>query len=167
MTGTDHILFTHKQSRSYLNHLVHMRKISGFDRSIGVVKVFSTWLPDITCLDVLEWSRNNKQHICVILIHNKTDNVSISWHWSAFANYCCRGKATNITYSCVRACVHVVLFIQNASRMRHIVTSFVAPLAPPYFSTLPLNGAIFEKTFLNVKLCFDFLYKLCLKHSSL
>ena len=22
MTGTDHILFTHKQSRSYLNHLV-------------------------------------------------------------------------------------------------------------------------------------------------
>jgi hypothetical protein len=38
--------------------------------------------------------------------------------------------------ACAWACVHVALLIQHATRMRHIVTSFVAPLAPPYFSTL-------------------------------
>jgi hypothetical protein len=36
----------------------------------------------------------------------------------------------------VHACVGVVSLIQLATRMRHIVTSFVAPLASPYFSTL-------------------------------
>jgi hypothetical protein len=36
----------------------------------------------------------------------------------------------------VGACVHVALFIQHATRMCHILTSFVAPLAPPYFLTL-------------------------------
>ena len=35
-----------------------------------------------------------------------------------------------------RACARVALLIQHATRMRHIVTSFVAPLAAPYFSTL-------------------------------
>jgi hypothetical protein len=28
------------------------------------------------------------------------------------------------------------MLIQHAARMRHIVTFFVAPLPPPYFSTL-------------------------------
>ena len=36
MTGTDHVLFTHKQSRSYLNHLVLKltleRRNGGMDR---------------------------------------------------------------------------------------------------------------------------------------
>jgi hypothetical protein len=32
--------------------------------------------------------------------------------------------------------VRVDLLIQHATRMRHIVTSFVAPLAPPNFSAL-------------------------------
>jgi hypothetical protein len=32
--------------------------------------------------------------------------------------------------------VLVAMLIQHATRMRHIVTSFVAVLAPPYFSTL-------------------------------
>jgi hypothetical protein len=35
-----------------------------------------------------------------------------------------------------RACVRVALLIQHGTRMGRIVTSFVAPLAPPYFSTL-------------------------------
>jgi hypothetical protein len=35
-----------------------------------------------------------------------------------------------------RACVRAVLLIQHSTRMRHIVTLFVASLAPPYFSTL-------------------------------
>jgi hypothetical protein len=42
--------------------------------------------------------------------------------------------------TCARACgcayVHVVLLIQHATRMRHIVTSFVDRLGLPHFSTL-------------------------------
>jgi hypothetical protein len=36
----------------------------------------------------------------------------------------------------VGVCMHVALLIQHASGMHHIVTSFMAPLAPPYISTL-------------------------------
>ena len=53
---------------------------------------------------------------------------------------CCRGKAINIAYLCVclrtPVCVHVPVLIQHATRMRHIVTLFVAPQVPQYFSTL-------------------------------
>jgi hypothetical protein len=35
---------------------------------------------------------------------------------------------------CMRA--HVALLTQHVTRVRHVVTSFVAPLAPPHFSTL-------------------------------
>jgi hypothetical protein len=54
---------------------------------------------------------------------------------------------------CPNACVHVALHIQHAKRMRHIVTSLMFPLAPPYFSTLSHNRTIFErkKKLLNVK----------------
>ena len=38
--------------------------------------------------------------------------------------------------ACACACWHVALHIHVATRMRHVVTSFVAPLVPPYFSTL-------------------------------
>jgi hypothetical protein len=37
---------------------------------------------------------------------------------------------------CPGTWVHVALLIQYAMCMRHIVTSFVAPLAPPHFLTL-------------------------------
>jgi hypothetical protein len=37
---------------------------------------------------------------------------------------------------CARACVYVALLIQHATRMRHIVMLFVAPLAVPHFSAL-------------------------------
>ena len=38
-------------------------------------------------------------------------------------------------WDCACARVHVALLIEYASRMRHIVTSFVALQAPPYFLT--------------------------------
>jgi hypothetical protein len=41
--------------------------------------------------------------------------------------------------------MHVALLVQHETRMRHIVTSFMAPLVPPYFSTLSHNGTILEK----------------------
>jgi hypothetical protein len=59
----------------------------------------------------------------------------------------------------VHARASVTLLIHHARHMRHIVTSFVASLAPPYFSTYLINGTIFEKKILNIKcVCFDFFF---------
>jgi hypothetical protein len=46
---------------------------------------------------------------------------------------------------CVGVCVCVALFILQATRMRHIRTSFAAPLAPPQVPNCLTNGMIFEK----------------------
>ena len=46
---------------------------------------------------------------------------------------------------CACACVHVALLIKHKIRMRHIVTSLVAPLYLPHFSTLSNKSTIFEK----------------------
>ena len=48
-----------------------------------------------------------------------------------------------LAYTC--ASVHVALLIQHATRMRHIVTSFMDPLAPPYFSTVSRKRHDFRK----------------------
>jgi hypothetical protein len=48
---------------------------------------------------------------------------------------------------CVRA-----LLIQHAMRMRHIVTSFVAPLSPPFFSTLSHKRPDFRKPVIKHKM---------------
>ena len=79
--------------------------------------------------------------------------------------------------SCVCACVsagaqavgrvHVALFIQHATRMRHTVTSYVAPQAPPHFSTLShKQNDLRKKKVIEHKMCFDVLYNFCLKHLS-
>jgi hypothetical protein len=79
-------------------------------------------------------------------------------------NCCCCGKAKSIVYwyvcvcVCVYACmwvpgrvdvsmhtVHIALLIQHATRMRHIVTSFVAPRSAPYFSTLSHKRCDFRR----------------------
>ena len=102
-------------------------------------------------------------------IYNKTGNVRVTQHWDAFANNCWNGKTINITYLCecdgararvyvcprarACACVHVALLIQRATRVRHIVTSFVAPLSPPYFSTLSHKRHDFRKTVIGHKMC--------------
>ena len=46
---------------------------------------------------------------------------------------------------CVCVCVRVAFFILHATRMRHIVTPLVVPQAPPHFSGIFTNGAIFGK----------------------
>ena len=55
----------------------------------------------------------------------------------------------------VRACAreHVALLIQHATCMRHVVTSFVAPLAPPHFSILSYKRCDFRKNVIEHKTC--------------
>ena len=56
-------------------------------------------------------------------------------------------------WACACACVRVTLLIPHATRMLHIVTSFVAPLA----SKLSHNGHDFrKKKLLNIKCVFRF-----------
>ena len=45
----------------------------------------------------------------------------------------------------VREYVHIALLIQHATRMRHVVTSFVAPESPPYFLALSHKRCDFRK----------------------
>jgi hypothetical protein len=51
----------------------------------------------------------------------------------------------------VRAFLRVALLTQHETRMRHIVMSFVAPLAPPHFLLYLTNGTILGKKSLNIK----------------
>jgi hypothetical protein len=50
----------------------------------------------------------------------------------------------------------VALLIQHATRLRHILTSLVTPLALPNFSILYINGTTFGKKFFNIKYVFIF-----------
>ena len=52
--------------------------------------------------------------------------------------------------------MHVALLIEYATRMRHIVSSYVAPLAPPSFSTLSHKRHDFRKKLLYIKCVFLF-----------
>ena len=52
-----------------------------------------------------------------------------------------------------RGRVNVALLVQHITRMRHIVTSFVVPLAPPYFSTLSHKRRDFRKKVIEHEMC--------------
>jgi hypothetical protein len=52
-----------------------------------------------------------------------------------------------------RACVHVALIIRHATRMRHIMTWFMAPLTPPCSSTLSHKRHDFRKNVIEHKMC--------------
>ena len=52
------------------------------------------------------------------------------------------GKAISVTYS---ECATVVSFIQQTTRLRHIVLSSVTCLAPTYFSTFSHKRLDFQK----------------------
>ena len=53
-------------------------------------------------------------------------------------------------WSCACACVRVALLNQHSTRMRHIVATFVAPLAPSYFSKLSHKRDDSRKKLLNI-----------------
>ena len=56
-------------------------------------------------------------------------------------------------WPCACAYVHIALLTQHATRMRHIVTSFVAPRSPLNFSTLSHKRYDFRKKAIEHKMC--------------
>ena len=58
----------------------------------------------------------------------------------------------------------VALVIQHAKRMRPLILSSVACLAPLYLSTLSHILNDFRINVIEHKMCFDFLYKYYVKH---
>jgi hypothetical protein len=70
---------------------------------------------------------------------------------------CVRDFGWSCAWACACACVRVVLIIQYATSMRHIVTSFVAPMTPPHFSTLSHKRCDFwKKKVIEHKMCLLF-----------
>ena len=65
-------------------------------------------------------------------------------------NYCCYRKAISITYS---EYVSVAFVIQRAQRMRPIILSSVACVAPQYFSALSHERHDLRRKFTENKTC--------------
>ena len=59
--------------------------------------------------------------------------------------------------------MRVRVFIHHATRMRRIMSSCVACVAPPNFSTFSFKRHDFRKEIIENKTCFDFLYNFYLK----
>ena len=68
---------------------------------------------------------------------------------------CARARAYVRVGMCMRvlARVRAALLIQHGTCIRHIVTSFVAPLAPPHFSTLSHKQHELWKKGIKYKIC--------------
>ena len=56
-------------------------------------------------------------------------------------------------WTCECVCVRVPLLIQHTTHTRHTVTSFVASLAPPYFSRLSRKRHDFRENIIEHKMC--------------
>jgi hypothetical protein len=70
-------------------------------------------------------------------------------------DHCSRGKAISITHY---ECVYVALVIQHTERMRLVMSSVACPALPYFFPNYLVNGSTFDKTLLNMKCVFWFLY---------
>ena len=87
-------------------------------------------------------------------------------HISLCVHACACVRARGYSGAWVSACayVHIALLFQHATRMRHVVTSFVARLSPIYFSTLAHKRYDSrKKKLLNVKCVFSFSIQLLSK----
>ena len=72
-----------------------------------------------------------------------------------FVYVCVRTCVCPGEWTCACMCMSVALLIQHTTGMCHIVTSFVASLIPPYFSTLSHQRRNFRKKVTEHKnLCF-------------
>jgi hypothetical protein len=56
-------------------------------------------------------------------------------------------------WACACACACVAMLTQRATRMRHVLTSFMASLAPPHFSTLSYTRLDFREKVTECKMC--------------
>jgi hypothetical protein len=64
------------------------------------------------------------------------DGSLFPWTSKKYYIFECMCSRASVCLGVCMPCVHLALLIQHKTRMRHIVTSFVAPLAQPYFWTL-------------------------------
>ena len=70
-------------------------------------------------------------------------------------------------WACAFAYARVALLVQHATRIRHILLSFVVSLAPPHFSTLSHKRHDFRKeSYLQWNVSFDLLYNVYQKNFS-
>ena len=83
-------------------------------------------------------SKTGNAHITIL---RRVRELLLPWKRSKFYICVCPGAW----------CVHVALLMQHDTRMRHIVTSFVTPLAAPNFSTLSHKRHNFLKILLNLR----------------
>ena len=90
-------------------------------------------------------------NLSIYLLVNKTGNVRITSHWGAFCNHCCSGKAISITYY---KCVIVVLVIQPAMLVRHIVICGL-PGSTLFFHII-VKRQEFRKMLLDIEYIFGF-----------
>jgi len=74
----------------------------------------------------------------------------------------CRGKEIRITYS---ECVYLALIIQHAMCLLHIVICGLSGCTI-FFHFISKTARFSEKSYWVLNVCFDFLYKFCLKHFS-
>jgi hypothetical protein len=89
--------------------------------------------------------RNNEVSSQIIVAVEKHLILHIFLCVRELARFCVRACGRPNAWACSCACVYVALLFQHATRMSHIVTSFVAHHARPNFSTLSHKRCDFRK----------------------
>jgi hypothetical protein len=84
-------------------------------------------------------------------VHETT--VAVEKRYVLYIGLCVRACGYTGVWACACAYVHIALLIQHATRMRHILTSFVDPRSPSYFSTLSHKRCDFRKKVIEHKIC--------------